>query len=99
MKIILSILQIIFLLKFAIQKPIKLHFNKKLTHSKVISSSSSLFLTFKKKFQFLDYNSPNGKFDRNYENKMFDFLINNPRDLTVKSFISNYLYSIEELKK
>ncbi len=30
---------------------------------------------------------------------MFDFLINNPRDLTVKSFISNYLYSIEELKK
>ena len=49
--------------------------------------------------QFLDYNSPNGKFDRNYANKMFDFLFNNPRDLTVKSFISNYLYSIEELKK
>ena len=49
--------------------------------------------------QFLDYNSPNGKFDRNYANKMFDFLFNNPRDLTVKSFISNYLYSIEELKR
>ena len=49
--------------------------------------------------QFLDYNSPSGKFDRNYANKMFDFLFNNPRDLTVKSFISNYLYSIEELKK
>ncbi len=52
MKIIFSIWQTIFLLKFAIQKPIKLHFNKKPTHSKVISSSSSLFLTFKK-LQFL----------------------------------------------
>ena len=34
MKIIFSILQILFLLKFAIQKPIKIHFNKKPTHSK-----------------------------------------------------------------
>ena len=47
---------------------------------------------------FLDYNSPQKNFDRNYANKMFNILLNNPKDLTVKSFISNYLYSIEELK-
>ena len=47
---------------------------------------------------FLDYNSPQKNFDRNYANKMFSILLNNPKDLTVKSFISNYLYSIEELK-